>query len=779
MIPRMTALVLRSPRRVLAVSSLVVALAGVAGMGVADHLVQGGFSDPAAESSRAARHLAEHVATGQPNLVLVASPAGGDVDDPVTAEAASAVTDALARTPHVEGVASYWSLGRLPVLRSDDGAHALVLARVAGNDDEVAHLVGGVVEAARAADPDDRLHLRATGQAAVYEQLTATSERDLRRAELLALPIVAVALLIVFGSVASALLPLVVAGAAIVTTMAVLRGVAEVTDVSVFALNLTTGLGLGLAIDYGLLVLARFRDELAVDGDVDRAVRRTMDTAGRTVAFSALTVAGSLVALLVFPMSYLRSFAYAGFAVVALSAAGALVVLPALLRLLGPKVAWGSVRRGRWSPGAVPRNRPAGTAGAGQSADGAQPGGWHRLALAVTRRPVPIAAVVLCLLLALGLPFLHVRFGQPDDRMLPEGAAARDASDVLRERFAANEADALPVVAFAGDAAVGTGGTDGLDAYAAELSALPDVARVDAATGTYVAGARILPPLPVVSDRFSTPAGTWLSVVPDAHLDPQSDAGQDLARAVRAVPAPFRVEVGGPSARLVDTKEVLSARVPLALAIIAVVTLVTLFLLFGSVLVPVKAVLVNLLSLTATFGAMVWVFQEGHGSGLLGFTPTGTLEVTTPILMFCIAFGLSMDYEVFLLARIREEHDAGADTATAVAQGLERTGRIVTAGAVLMAVVFLSFATSQVSFLKLFGIGLTLAVLMDATLIRGALVPASMAMFGRANWWAPGPLRRLHDRIGVREGGSEDPVVVPDAAPRVPRPTPAGDRVGV
>jgi RND superfamily putative drug exporter len=329
--------------------------------------------------------------------------------------------------------------------------------------------------------------------------------------------------------------------------------------------------------------------------------------------------------------------------------------------------------------------------------------------------------------------------------VLPASSSTRATSDMVSANFGSGETNALSAVSAKGN------GASAISSYATTLSRVPGVARVDALTGSFAGGAQIAPASEASAARFSNRAGTWLSVVPASSIQPQSPAGEHLVHLVRDVPSPWPVLVAGSSAQLVDSKTAIFAKVPWALGIIALVTLVTLFLMFGGVLVPAKAVVLNLLSLSATFGAMVWVFQSGHGAHLLQFTSTGTVDTTTPILMFCIAFGLSMDYEVFLLSRIKEEHDHGADTITAVARGLERTGRIVTAAAALLAIVFISFATSQVTFIKLFGLGLALAVLMDATLIRGILVPAFMRLAGNANWWAPTPLRRVYERIGISE----------------------------
>jgi RND superfamily putative drug exporter len=540
--------------------------------------------------------------------------------------------------------------------------------------------------------------------------------------------------------VVAASLPLGIAGLAVVGTFCVLRVLASFTQVSIFALNLTTAMGMGLAIDYSLFVVSRYREELRAGAEPGDAIVRTVTTAGRTVIFSAVTVAVSLAAMLVFPLAFLRSFAYAGVAVVALAAVGAVVVLPAVLAVLGRRV--DTLVLWHRAP------KPEGT------------GFWHRVAMAVMHRPVVVSAVVIALLLVLGAPFLRIAFGLPDDRVLPASASSHQVQDAIRTRFSSNEASALSVVV-AGD--VSNRSAD-VARYAADLSRAPGAARVDASTGSYISGQLVAPPNGA-SARFTGTTGTWLSVVPA--VEPYSGAGETLVKAVRAVPAPFHVQVGGASAELVDSKSSLFSRVPLAGGLIALVTFVALFLMTGGVLVPVKAVVVNLLSLTATFGAMVWIFQDGHLSGLLDFTATGTIATTMPILMFCIAFGLSMDYEVFLLSRIKEEYDRTGDNVSSVALGLERTGRIVTAAAALLAVVFLAFATSHVTFIKLFGLGLALAVILDATLIRAVLVPAFMRLAGRANWWAPGSLRRVHARFGISE--SSDGPAAAGAAPVRPR----------
>ena len=702
--------------------------AGAVGGGVAEHLSTGGFDDPNAEASRANEILEEDFGQGVPNLVLLVTADGGDVDAPAVVDAGDDLTKELAGEAGIEQAVSYWSLGSPPPLASDGKDRALVIARIAGDDDEVRERID-VLSPAYTRD-GDTIDVEVGGFAEVFREVGETIEADLTRAEMIALPITLLLLVVVFGSVVAAALPLAVGGFAIIGTFLVLRVLAGLTDVSIFSLNLATAMGLGLAIDYSLFVVSRYREELRAGREPHDAVQRTVRTAGRTVAFSALTVGVSLAALLVFPLAFLRSFAYAGVGVALTAAVGAVVLLPALLAVLGHRVdTW--VLWHRTPP-----------------ADGT--GLWHRVAVAVMRRPVPVATAVIVVLLFLGSPFLGIGFGLPDDRVLPEEASSRQVQDVIRTEFSSDEANALSVVApGAGDpAALG----DDIDRYAAELSRIDDVSRVDALTGSYVDGQRVIEGGPAAA-RFDSDEGTWLSVVPS--VDPMSAEAEELVGAVRDADAPFDVLVAGQSAELKDGKASLFERVPLAVLIISLVTFTVLFLMFGGLLVPVKALILNFLSLSATYGAMVWVFQEGNLSGVLDFTPTGTLDTTTPILMFCVAFGLSMDYEVFLLSRIKEEHDRTGDNVSSVALGLERTGRIVTAAAVLIAVVFIAFATSNVTFIKLFGVGLTLAVLIDAFLIRATLVPAFMRLAGEANWWAPGPLRRFQQRYGISERDAE------------------------
>ncbi|HEX3540262.1 MAG TPA: MMPL family transporter [Acidimicrobiales bacterium] len=724
---------------VLLVALIAMAAAGAVGGGVASHLSSGGFQDPGAESTRANNVLLSQFHTAQPNLVLlVTARHGQSVDSPAIQARGLSLTAALQHEASIAQASSYWSLGDPLPLKSKDGTQALVLANVKGSDDQVSKEIK--VLAPKYNLSDGAITVRAGGQAQVFNQVGSQVQKDLEKAELYSFIPTAILLILIFASATAALLPIAIGAWSVVGTLMVLRVITAFTHVSIFSLNLTTALGLGLAIDYSLFIVSRYREEMNGGLAPPEALVRTMQTAGRTVVFSATTVAVSLAALLVFPLYFLKSFAYAGIAVTILAAIGAIVVLPAILAALGPRI---NRRRRQQKP-----------------ATSAEHGFWHGLATTVMRRPVVTGGAVVLLLLILGSPFLRITFGQPDDRVLPAAATSRQVSDAIRTQFGSREASAVEIVAPTADPTT-------IGPYAARLSAIAGVGRVDAATGSYIAGQQVAPPN-AASARFVVPGsatGTWLSAVPT--VEPQSPAGEALVKAARRTPAPFSTLVGGQSAQLVDSKASLWAKLPLAGGIIALVTFSVLFLMTGSVVVPVKALALNLLSLTATFGAMVWIFQEGHLATWLHFTPTGTIDTTTPILMFCIAFGLSMDYEVFLLSRIKEEHDRTGDNVASVALGLERTGRLVTAAAALLAVVFLAFATSEVTFIKLFGIGLTMAVLVDATLVRGVLVPAFMRLAGDANWWAPRPLAWLYDRIGLSESesGKGAPGVVPVPLP--------------
>jgi RND superfamily putative drug exporter len=727
MLTMLSAAVSKRRRLVLGLALLFCVVAAALGGTVSAKLSAGGYAVPGGQSATASAMLSSQFATGEPNLVLLVETPDG-ADDTQTAQSGAALTAEVAAMPGVQQAASYWSLGRVPVLRSLDGDSALLLVNLKGNEDEVNRTLDQIRP--RLAGGFDGLQVKFGGQAEAYRALTEQSAKDLLIAETIVTPLLLLLLIFVFRGVIAALMPLVLGFVAILGALAVLRVLVSFTDVSIFAMNLTTGLGLGLGIDYSLFVITRYREELASGASVNQAIATSMRTAGRTVLFSAVTVALSLCGLLLFPMYFLRSFAYAGIAVVIFAAVSTLVILPALLAVVGRNIDKWSWRRPK------PRHSAAIPF-------------WRGLATFVTRRPIPLAAVAIAVLLLLGAPFLSIRFSLADARQLPSEAESHQVQTAMTDDYSAKEMDPLLVVA---SGTVPTGSSADISSYAATLSEISGVARVDALTGSFAGGVQVAPATPV-SQRFAGPSSTWLSVVPS--VEPYSDDGQAVVRDVRATPAPWPVLVGGTAASFRDTLDSLAERIPYALAVIGISTFVLLFLLSGGVLVPLKALLLNLLSLTATFGAMVWIFQEGHLSGLLGdFTVTGAVVATIPIMMFCMAFGLSMDYEVFLISRIKEEYDATGDNTTAIIRGMERTGGLITAAASLMALVLISFASSGVTFMKLLGLGLAIAVLIDATIVRGILVPALMRLAGRANWWAPPLLRRFHRRFGLSEGGT-------------------------
>ena len=730
MLERLTRTLILRRKRVLGITILVIIFAGAFGGNVAKHMSNGGFDDPNSESARAAETLKHAFGTGNPNFVLLITAKPG-VDSPAAQRAGGAIETKLAHSPNVKQVVGYFTT-HSPALRSKSGSQAIVVAQITGSDDQISTRVKTLSK--QFTSKGSMVSVSVGGFAEIFRQVGSTIQADLAKAEAIALPITFLALVVVFGGLVAASLPLAIGITAILGTFLVLRLLTLVTSVSIFSLNMTTAMGLGLGIDYALFIVSRYREELRAGADQDDALVTTMQTAGRTIIFSALTVALSMSALLVFPLFFLRSFAYAGIAVVLIAMAGALIVLPALLAVLGPRV--DSLVLWRRTP------KPFGE------------GVWHRIAVTVMKRPIAIGSVVAVILLALGTPFLSVHFGLPDDRVLPASASSRITMQMIHDNFSFHDTDKLTIVAEGAHVTNKASRAD-LDTYAKHLSQLSGVGRVETVTGRYRNGHQVAGPATVtgiLAKQYARPAGVTLAVIPT--IESYSRAGEQLVKDVRAVPAPFPVGVTGAAPQLVDVEHSLFSRMPLAMAIIGLATFILLFLLTGSVVVPLKALVLNLLSLSAMFGAMVWIFQQGHLRWLFGnFLATGYLDTTTPILMFCVAFGLSMDYEVFLLSRIKEEYDLTGDTRASVAAGLERTGGIVTSAAALFAIINISFTTSGITFIKLFGLGLTIAVILDATLVRAALVPSVMRLMGDLNWWAPSWARKIHARFGFTESG--------------------------
>jgi putative drug exporter of the RND superfamily len=728
---RLAELVIRRPRLILVVTVVAVALMGVAGAGAFGKLLEGGYDDPASQSTRSGQVIAEKFG-GETNLVLLVRPSEGRVDTPDAEKNGRALVADLRKERSLENVISFWDAEN-PGLRSDDGREALVLAHVKGDETEQSEnakiIIGDYTGTYK-----DTLTVRAGGEAAVGDDMGSQVGDDLILAEAIAVPLTLLLLLLVFGSVVSAVLPLVIGVIAVLGTFAQLFLLGSVTDVSVFAINLTTALGLGLGIDYALLMVSRFREHLGAGETVEDAVRRTVATAGRTVAFSAATVAAALGALLVFPQYFLRSFGYAGVGVVVIAAVSTLFVMPALFVVLGHRV----------NSGRLPWVSPGRSENRGRV--------WGRLARTVMRRPALTALPVLAVLALAASPLLGITFGTPDERVLPEDAPSRQVASALKENFNGNDEAALHVVI---DSPVAKAP---LETYAVALSGLTGVARVETSTGTYTGGRSTTDG--TANTALGRPDAQRINVV--SALAPKSDEAQRLVERVRAVTPPdgARPLVGGNDAVLVDSKDSIGGRLPLAVSLVALTTFVLLFLFTGSVVQPLRALLLNLISLGATLGVMTWIFQDGNLSSLLGFTAQ-PMDVSMTVLMFCVAFGLSMDYEVFVTSRIKELHDAGEDNESAVVDGLGHTGRIVTAAASLLAVSFFAFGTAELSFLQLFGLGSGLAILIDAVAVRGVLVPAAMRLLGRTAWYAPGFLRRFHARYGLSEGGSGVAVTAP------------------
>ncbi|TWD79211.1 RND superfamily putative drug exporter [Kribbella amoyensis] len=701
----------RRRRLVLALTGVFVIAAVVWGTGVFGSLANGGFEAPDTEAARAVRTIEQTVGrTGTDVIVLYRDPAR-TVADPGFRQG---VEQHLAGLPTTDVVrtSTYWST-RSPAFVSKDQHSTYAVVTLTGADPEerlsAFHRIDDRLRQAPAG-----LDVKVGGEVAVFDEVNTQTEHDIVQAESISLPIVLVLLVVVFGGLVAAGLPLFVGGLAILGAFVVLRALSTFTDVSIFSINIVTMIGLGLAIDYALFIVTRFREQLAAGDDVESALVTTMSTAGRTVAFSGITVGVAISSLVLFPVMFLRSMAYGGAAAVLVAMVAALTALPALLAVLGHRV---NKLRLPWL------SRSTGPA--------AEHGAWYRLAHSVMRRPVRYVVILVPLLLILGIPFLQAQLGGVDHRALPAGATSRTVTETLQSDFAgAGGSEVLVAVRFA------TPPADPAAALAPYIGRLQQVGEVeDVRLGGYKDGVA--------------------SVVVHTHYTAQELPARDVVKGVRAIdpPAGTSAEVGGETAALMDLLHVLAERTPWMAGFIIVITFVLLFVAFGSVVLPAKALLMNVLSLSASFGAMVWIFQDGNLSGLLDFTPAGFLDATNPVLLFAVLFGLSMDYEVFLLSRIREEYDRTGDNTRAVALGLQRTGGIITSAALLLIIVVAAFATSGIVFVKMIGVGLVIAILLDATVVRALLVPATMRLLGRANWWAPAPLAKWWQRHGFRESG--------------------------
>jgi uncharacterized membrane protein YdfJ with MMPL/SSD domain len=712
----------RARRLTLVIAVLFAVGAGIWGTGVFAKLTSGDtFTPPGSQSNQESNLAASVFGRNDADVVVLYHSAAMTVNDPAYRRAVTAALAALPRAD-VTRATTYWSTGQhLPAgthqsaaMVSADRHSTYATLQLAGADDQARQDTYKAIEGDLAAEHlSDGITARVGGNVPTEVAITSEVTSNIARAEGISLPVLLILLVFIFGSVVAASLPVAIGGLAILGSFTVLRLLILFTPVAIYSVNVTTIMGLGLGIDYGLFMVNRFREELRRQPTVEQAVARTVATAGRTVVVSGVTVAVALTSLMLFPVVFLRSMGYGGVATVAVDVIVAVTVLPALLAVLGHRVNALRVRKG---VGRGPAN---------------EKGGWYRFAHSVMRRPAAYAAVIVVVLLALGAPFLKISWGGVDARVLPASSTVRQVSQDLTSEFPANSTTPIEVI------------VSGVRSQGALSGYLRTVVSTPGVTGVQVTGVH----------------GTTVRLDAGYRPQPDSPAARQLVTAIRDIPPPSHatVLVGGSTAQTVDLLSSLGATLPWMALLTCLATFVLLFLAFGSVVLPVKAIVMNVLSLSATFGVIVWVFQWGHLSGLLQFTATGTIDPTMPILLLAIIFGLSMDYEVFLLSRIRELYDETGDNTAAVAGGLQRTGGLITSLAFLLVIVVGLFSASGISFIKLLGVGMVVALIVDATVVRVMLVPATMRLLGRANWWAPRPLRRCYARYGINESSAPVP----------------------
>jgi len=692
-------------RRVGLAAILFFVFAAAIGGSVASRLDPYGADDPATETVEAREQL-QDAGLRVPAVLAVVK------DAPIAKASSRARVEALERSVRrradVASVSGYYDT-HSPAFVSHDRQSSYFVVSLKQTGDKELQEAGAAIADQLTADPG----VVVGGFAVAQEQVNKQVEKDLKMAEMLAFPLLFLLSLLFFRSLVASVLPLMIGGLAIVGTFLILRIASEFGSISIFALNLTTALGLGLSIDYSLFIVSRYREEIAKSGPGLAAMRRVLATSGRTVFFSSLTVAAALASLLVFPQRFLYSMGLGGALVALFAALISLTVLPAVLTMLGSRVNAGA-------PKFLQRRAEADT-------EVDENGFWYRLSRFVMRRPLPVATLSALLLIVMGLPFFGIKFNTVDPTELPESASARQAYDTVSQQFPPYHETPIWID-------VDGAGPKAVAALAAEVKRVPGVAEV-------------LPPQRLRGGVTALQAVSANSFV--------SDASQETVKEIRALAPPpgASVKVSGGTADFIDFQSSLKSHLPIALAIVIVATLVILFLMTGSVILPIKSLIMNFLNLSAVFGLLVLIFQDGRLEGFLDYTSPGAIEQTMPILLFAVAFGLSTDYAVFLLSRIKEARDNGASDSECVAIGLERTGRIVTAAALLFAVAMGAFATSQIIFIKENGVGTALAVLIDASIVRALLVPSLMELLGKRNWWAPVPLRRLHERIGISESG--------------------------
>ena len=698
MFERLGHFIVRRSKAVLIIFTLTILVAGGVGSLAFGKLDSGGYSDLSSESSQAATYLTEKFGVVEPVAVLVVDTGDLTVDDPEITQAAIALEKKIAQVPGISKTLSFWSTGGAPSMKAADGkaAFLFVYANLKPNDFDQLGKIGAQIQE-EFDGANGILTVYASGSGVITYAINHKIEKDLLLAESIAIPLTFLLLAFVFGALVASAMPLVVGVSAILGAFLIIYIFTLFTNVSIFALNLITGLGLGLGIDYALLMVNRFREELHAGKSVEESVVATVNSAGKTVFYSGLTVFVTLSALIFFPLDFLKSFGYAGVSVISLAVIGALVPLPAIMALLGHKIDKGVVRKS----GITPK----------------EDGRWAHTARNVMRRPIPVVIGSLLVLGILAAPISNIAFSQVDSRVLPKSDPAAIGAATILERFDGFEGSPIEVVI-----PNGVGRESQVDAYLAQVLKVDGISRIA--------------PTEIYGNDFR------IQVIPSKAS--RTLAAEKIIHDIREIPRPEGTLIGGAAADFTDSQDGIASTLPLALGWIAFWVMILIFIFTGSIVLPIKAVLLNGLSLVATLGAITWVFIDGHLKWLLGdFTVTGALDTGTVILVAVVVFGLSMDYELFLLSRIREEHMAGKSNIESVATGLQRSARIITAAALLLAVVFAAFMISGVTSIKMMGFGVSFAVLLDATLIRALLVPALMRLFGESNWWAPKPLRRF------------------------------------
>lgn len=687
--------IVRRKKQALITYLLAIILAGGFGAQVFSKFDSGGYSDPASDSARAWDYLQNTFDIKDPTVVLIVK-SKTSVDDPAVIASALKLEEKVRGERSAEKVISYWSTGGAPSLKSLDNKSAFIFVYLKSSDFSAIDKAGGYYQSKYDRNFEG-LNIDASGTAVFANAINGKIQDDLKLAEAISIPISFLLLIFIFGAMVASTMPLLVGVTAILGTFFVLYLLTFFTDVSIFALNLTTGLGLGLGIDYALLMVNRFREELNNGSTPDDAVITTLKTAGKTVFYSGLTVILTLASMVFFPQNFFKSMGYSGVAVVTLAVAGALIPLPAIMAILGKKINKGVVRSGGIKP--------------------KEDGGWAHLARFVMKRPVTVVILTTLALSVLIAPIANIKFSLVDSRVLPAKDRAASAAAFITDNFPGQESNPIEIIF-----PQGANQRDEINTFKADLPAVSGIIRI--------------------GDEIQV--GEAIRLVAIHTMPPRTPEAEQMIKEIRSLPAPNGTLIGGVAADYADTQGATARTLPWAMLWILITVLILLFLFTGSILLPIKAILLNFASLAATMGVLTYIFIEGKFTFLVGdFTLTGTLDTSTVILIAIVAFGLSMDYEVFLLSRIKEEYEKGKNNEEAVALGLQKSARIITAAALILATVFGIFVISGVTSIKMMGFGVAFAILLDATVIRGLLVPALMRLFGDWNWWAPKALKRF------------------------------------